>query len=169
MSDDAAGFVGDTPYFYDRGLGPVLFAGYADDLARRVVAQLPQRVLETAAGTGILTRRLRDLLPAAVRLVASDLNPPMIEAAKTKFRPGEGVEFRKADALSLPFEDGAFDVVVCQFSVMFFADKSGSYREVRRVLASGGSYVFNVWDAHRHNPPYRIAHEIVSSASSGLM
>jgi ubiquinone/menaquinone biosynthesis C-methylase UbiE len=100
-------------------MGPVLFADYADDLASRVAARSPSRVLETAAGTGILTRRLRDALPAATWLVATDLNPPMLNVAKTKFVTGEGVEFHPADALSLPFDDGAFDAVVCQFGVIF--------------------------------------------------
>lgn len=78
MRGEAAGFVGNIPEHYDPGLGPVLFADFADDLARRVVAPAPMRVLETAAGTGILTRRLRDLLPAGARLTATDLNPPML-------------------------------------------------------------------------------------------
>jgi SAM-dependent methyltransferase len=87
----------------------------------------------------------------------------MLEVAKAKFGADEAVEFRQADALSLPFEDGGFDIVVCQFGVMFFPDKAGSYSEARRVLAPGGSYIFNVWDAHRHNPGYRIAHELVAA------
>jgi ubiquinone/menaquinone biosynthesis C-methylase UbiE len=163
MRGRAVDFVGDIPWLYDRGIGPVPFADYADDLARRVAARSPSRVLETAAGTGILTRRLRDVLPAATRLVATDLNPPMLDVAKTKFAAGEAVEFHPADALSLPFDDGAFDAMVCQFGVMFFSDKPASFREARRVLAPGGSYVFNVWDAHRYNPPYRIAHELVTA------
>lgn len=163
MRGEAAGFVGDIPGYYDRGMGPVLFVDYADDLARRVSARSPRRVLETAAGTGILTRRLRDLLPAGARLVVTDLNPPMLDMAKAKFAADEAIEFQQADALSLPFRDGMFDVVVCQFGVMFFPDKPTSYKEVHRVLAPGGSYIFNVWDAHRHNPAYRIAHELVAA------
>jgi SAM-dependent methyltransferase len=120
-------------------------------------------VLETAAGTGIVTRKLRDILPVGSHLTATDLNPPMLEVARTKFRPGEQVEFRPADATALPFPDGSFDAVMCQFGVMFFPDKEKSYREVRRVLAPGGRYVFSVWDSHRHNPVGRIAHEIAGS------
>ncbi|HEV2100340.1 MAG TPA: class I SAM-dependent methyltransferase [Stellaceae bacterium] len=163
MRGESAGYIGDIPGHYDRGMGPVLFADYADDLARRVAARSPRRVLEIAAGTGILTQRLRDLLPGAARLVATDLNPPMLDTAKPKFAADEAIEFQQADALSLPFGDGAFDVVVCQFGVMFFPDKPASYKEVHRVLAPGGSYVFNVWDAHRHNPAYHIAQELVTA------
>jgi ubiquinone/menaquinone biosynthesis C-methylase UbiE len=154
MNGDAAGFIwdGSISQHYDRSLGPLIFVDYAADISHRVAACSPARVLETAAGTGIVTRRLRDQLPAGVRLTATDLNPPMLEIARTKFRPGEQVEFQPADATVLPFADGSFDAVVCQFGVMFFPDKDKSYREVYRVLAPGGHYLFNIWDSHRHNP-----------------
>jgi len=160
MSGDAA-FVGNIPQHYDQGLGPMIFVDYAADLARRAAAGQPARVLETAAGTGIVTRRLRDVLPAGTRLTATDLNPPMLEIARTKFRPGELVEFQPADATALPFADNSFDAVVCQFGVMFYPDKEKSYREVYRVLAPGGRYLFNVWDSHSHNPFGQIAHDTV--------
>src|SRR5262245_26527247 len=127
-------------------------------LAERAACS-PARVLETAAGTGIVTRRLRDFLPSGAHLTATDLNAPMLEVARTKFRPGEEVDLRPADATALPFSDCAFDTVVCQFGVMFFPQKDASYREVHRLLASGGHYLFSVWDSHRHNPFGRIAHE----------
>ena len=159
MSDDPAGFTGKIPDHYNRGLVPMIFIDYAADMARRAVASNPRRMLETAAGTGIVTRALRDLLPPDAHLTATDLNPPMLNVARTKFRSGEQVEFKPADATALPFSDGTFDTIVCQFGVMFFPDKDKSYREVRRVLASGGRYLFNVWDSHRHNPFGRIAHD----------
>jgi SAM-dependent methyltransferase len=160
MSSDTA-FVGSIPQHYDQGLGPMIFVDYAADIARRTAAGNPKRVLETAAGTGIVTRALRDALAADARLTATDLNPPMLEIAKGKFRSGEAVEFQPADAMALPFPDASFDVVVCQFGVMFFPDKDKSCREVFRVLAPGGRYLFNVWDTHVHNPFGRIAHETV--------
>jgi ubiquinone/menaquinone biosynthesis C-methylase UbiE len=163
MSGDAASFVGDIPQNYDRGLGPMIFADYADDLARRAAAYAPRRVLETAAGTGIVSRRLRDLLPPDASLTATDLNAPMLEVARAKFRPDERVAFQPADATQLPFADASFDMVVCQFGLMFYPDKDQSHREVHRVLAPGGRYVFNVWDAHRYNPFGRIAHEVPAS------
>jgi ubiquinone/menaquinone biosynthesis C-methylase UbiE len=146
MSDDAAGFVGNIPQYYDQGMGPMVFVDYAADIARRVAAGNPARVLETAAGTGIVTRKLRDALPAGVHLTATDLNPPMLDVARSKFHAGEQVEFRPADATALPFADRSFDAVVCQFGVMFFPDKAKSYSEVYRVLAPGGRYLFSVWD-----------------------
>jgi ubiquinone/menaquinone biosynthesis C-methylase UbiE len=163
MVGEASGYVGSIPQHYDRNLGPLLFTGYAADIASRVAALTPRRVLETAAGTGILTRTLRDALPASSSLMATDLNAPMLDIAATKFRPGETVEFRTADATALPFADASFDAIVCQFGVMFFPDKEKSYREVFRVLAEGGHYVFSIWDSHRHNPIGRIAHEAIGS------
>ncbi len=160
MTSNDADFIGSIPEHYDRGLGPMIFVDYAADIARRAAAGSPARVLETAAGTGIVTRALRDLLPAGARLTATDLNPPMLEIAGAKFRPGEAVAFQPADAMALPFADASFDAVVCQFGVMFFPDKDRSYREVHRVLAPGGRTLFSVWDAHRYNPFARIAQEI---------
>jgi SAM-dependent methyltransferase len=160
--DNAAAFVGNIPQFYDQAMGPIIFADYAADMAGRAAAIRPARVLETAAGTGIVTRQLRNALPAATKLTATDLNPPMLEIARNKFQSGEQVEFRQADATALPFADESFDAVVCQFGVMFYPDKDKSYREVRRVLVPGGRYLFSAWDAHRYNPFGRIVHEVAA-------
>jgi SAM-dependent methyltransferase len=160
MSNDAASFIGNIPQYYDQGLGPIIFADYAADIARRVAAHNPARVLETAAGTGIVTRKLRDALPAHAKLTATDLNPPMLEIARAKFRPGEQVDFQPADAVALPFADGSFNAIVCQFGIMFYPDKPKSCSEAYRVLTPGGRYVFSVWDSHRYNPFGRITHEM---------
>ena len=89
MTSNAASFVGNVPHYYDGGLGPVIFVDYAADMARRVGARPVSRVLETAAGTGIVSRQLRDVLPANAQLTATDLNPPMVEVARTKFQSSE--------------------------------------------------------------------------------
>ncbi len=160
--DEAASrFTGAIPEYYERALGPVIFADFADDIAHRAAASSPERVLETAAGTGIVTRHLRNLLPTGSWLTATDLNEAMLDIARAKFRPGEEVTFMPVDATELPFRQGAFDAVVCQYGVMFFPDKARSHREVRRVLARNGHYVFNVWDSHAHNAFGRLAHETV--------
>ena len=119
-------------------------------------------MLETAAGTGIVSRRLRDHLPSATQLTSTDLSPAMIEVARTKFKSAEQVTLQPADATALPFPDQNFDVVVCQFGVMFYPDKDKSYREVHRVLAPGGCYLFNVWDSHRYNAFGRIPHGLLA-------
>lgn len=162
MSSDAAGFVGNIPQHYDQGLGPIIFAEYAVDIARRSAAGRPARVLETAAGTGIVTRELRDALPDGTQLTATDLNPPMLDLARSKFRPGEQVSFQSADAIALPFADQSFDAMVCQFGLMFYPDKAKSFSEACRVLVPGGRYLLSVWDSHRYNPFGRIAHEVAA-------
>jgi ubiquinone/menaquinone biosynthesis C-methylase UbiE len=164
MSDEASRFTREIPRNYDRNMGPVLFVDFAEDMASRAAALKPRRVLETCAGTGIVTRRLRDLLPAGTRLTATDLNAPMLDVARGKFAAGEQVEFQTADAMALPFPDQAFDGVVCQFGVMFFPDKAKSFAEAYRVLKPGGHYLFSVWDAHRHNAFGRIAHQVVAAS-----
>jgi ubiquinone/menaquinone biosynthesis C-methylase UbiE len=163
LSDrNEANFTGSVPEFYDRNLGPVIFEGYAAEMARKAAAHAPQRVLELAAGTGIVTRQLRRALPPESRLVATDLNPPMLDIARAKFTDRDDVAFRPADATALPFDDASFDLVVCQFGVMFFPDRPKSYREVRRVLAGAGRYLFSVWDALQHNPFGRVAFDAVA-------
>jgi SAM-dependent methyltransferase len=130
---------------YDRYLVPLIFEPYAADLALRTVRRYPARVLEIAAGTGVVTRQLAKMLPPQVSIVATDLNQAMLDhaAATGTARP---VAWRQADALHLPFPNADFDLVVCQFGVMFFPDKARAFAEARRVLRSGGQFIFNVWD-----------------------
>ncbi|MDF2618411.1 MAG: SAM-dependent methyltransferase PhcB [Xanthobacteraceae bacterium] len=138
-------FAGPIPEIYERLLVPLLFAPYAEDIAARVAALAPRRVLETAAGTGAVTRRIAALLPADGTLVATDLNPAMLETAKSGATDPR-IVWQLADALALPFEDASFDTVVCQFGVMFFPDRRQGFAEARRVLAPGGTLIFSVWD-----------------------
>lgn len=162
MNNQAARFVGSIPQHYDRGLGPVLFAGWAEDVARLVAGFQPALVLELAAGTGIVTRKLRDELSDDCELVATDLNIPMLEVAQTKFQRDELVRFEQADATDLTYTDACFDFVICQFGVMFFPDKKRSHTEVLRVLKPGGTYLFTLWDSMEANPFARLIHETVA-------
>ena len=143
-------FAGSIPEIYDRFLVPLIFEPYARDLAERLAKIAPHAVLEAAAGTGVLTRAMASRLPADARLVATDLNQPMLDYAKAR-QPDVRIEWKQADALALPFEDASFDAVVCQFGAMFFPDKVQGYREARRVLKPGGRYIFNVWDRISEN------------------
>lgn len=154
-----AAFAGDIPELYDRHLGPVIFAGMAAAMAVCVAAHRPARVLETAAGTGIVTRALRDALPAGADLLATDLQDGMLEVARGKFARGERVAFRPADAAALPFGPDSFDAAVCQFGLMFLPDMAAGVSEMRRVLAPGGRAFLSIWDSHARNPFGRIAFE----------
>jgi SAM-dependent methyltransferase len=140
-----AEFTGSIPQIYERFLVPLIFEPYAADLASRVALQQPARVLELATGTGALTRQLAKALPPEVAIVATDLNQPMLDQAAA-IGTSRSVEWRQADALQLPFPNEAFDIVVCQFGVVFFPDKAKAFAEARRVLRLGGQFIFSVWD-----------------------
>ena len=143
-------FAGSIPTFYERYLVPLLFEPYAADLVNRLASRPLARVLEVAAGTGVVTRHLASVLPERVLIVATDLNQPMLDqaAALGTKRP---VEWRQADAMQLPFPDETFDAVVCQFGVMFFPGKRQAFSEARRVLHSGGAFIFSAWDRLEEN------------------
>jgi SAM-dependent methyltransferase len=143
-------FAGSIPELYDTHLVPLIFEPYAADLAARLASRPPGRVLEIAAGTGVVTRAMASALPEGVSIVATDLNQSMLDraAARGTARP---VTWRQADAMALPFADGEFDVVVCQFGVMFFPDRARAYAEARRVLGPGGLFLFNAWDRIEDN------------------
>jgi ubiquinone/menaquinone biosynthesis C-methylase UbiE len=143
-------FSGSIPSIYDNYLGPLIFEPYAQDLANRLSALNAERVLETAAGTGIVTRALMRALSANVSIVATDLNQPMLDHAAAQLSSNR-VSWQKADAQALPFPDRSFDAVVCQFGAMFFPDKQKAYSEARRVLKPGGRFIFNVWDRIEYN------------------
>jgi SAM-dependent methyltransferase len=161
MLEQDAVFAGSIPELYHRCLGPFLFEPYAQDLAARAGALRPRRILETAAGTGIVTAALAAALPEA-EIVATDLNPAMLAVAAASVQSPQ-VAFTSADAQSLPFDDGSFDLVVCQFGAMFFPDRILAYREARRVLAPGGSFLFNVWDRLDRNPASQTVAEAVAA------
>jgi SAM-dependent methyltransferase len=166
MQTNDAKFDGSIPAIYETHLGPLLFEPYADDLAARLA--LPPgvaapRVLEIAAGTGILTRRLRRRLPAAATLVATDLNEGMVQVARERLAGIAGLELRPADAMSLPFEDRSFDAVVCQFGLMFMPDKAKALREALRVLKPGGQLLLNTWGPLADNPVSGLAQETLAS------
>ena len=137
-------FSGSLPELYDRFLVPLQFEPFAQDLAQRLAHVTSGHLLELAAGTGVVTRALARTLPQAVHITATDLNPEMLDQAKT-YPDLERVVWRQADAMALPFPDGIFDHVVCQFGVMFLPDKLAAFREVTRVLRADGKFLFNVW------------------------
>jgi SAM-dependent methyltransferase len=143
-------FTGSLPKIYQSHLVPLIFEPYAVDLVNRLAPRRLSRILEVAAGTGVVTRALAAALPEQVSIVASDLNQAMLDHAMS-LGTSRPVEWRRADAMQLPFEDGAFDAVVCQFGVMFFPDKAKAFSEACRVLRPGGWFIFSVWDRIEEN------------------
>lgn len=144
-------FAGSVPENYDRHMVPLIFEPYAADLARRAASLSPKAVLETAAGTGVVTRALAPKLSRGASYVVTDLNQPMLDHAASRQPADTRITWRQADALALPYEDAIFDLVCCQFGAMFFPDRTSSYREARRVLKPGGCFLFNVWDRIEEN------------------
>ncbi len=143
-------FSGSIPKLYETYLVPLIFEPYAADLATRLASRSLTRVLEIAAGTGVVTRALASVLPKNVSIVATDLNQAMLDQASA-VGTTRAVEWRQADAMQLTFGDATFDAVVCQFGVMFFPEKSQAFSEARRVLRPGGVFIFNVWDRIEEN------------------
>jgi len=149
IADDST-FAGSIPEIYDRYLVPLIFEPYARDLAARLAAFEPRDILEVATGTGVVTRVIASALPAA-RIIATDLNQPMLDRAASRQRRSDHVTWQQADAQALPFEVNSFDAVVCQFGAMFFPDRHRAYTEAFRVLRPGGHYLFSVWDKISEN------------------
>ncbi len=144
-------FAGSIPENYDRYMVPLIFEPYAADMAQRVAAFWPGTVLETAAGSGVVTRALAPRLSPAASYMVTDLSQPMLDYAASRQPQDNRMTWRQADALALPFENAAFDIVCCQFGAMFFPDRQSGYREARRVLKPGGRFLFNVWDRIEEN------------------
>lgn len=163
MGATDAAFAGSIPAIYEQYLGSMLFQPYAEDLAARLADMSQGKILETAAGTGIVTRVLSRTLPKNVEVIATDLNQAMLDLAANNL-DAPNVTWRQADAQALPFADESFDAVICQFGVMFFPDKSVAYREALRVLKPGGRFLFSVWDRLDANP----VSKIVSDAAGAL-
>lgn len=160
MTSTDTNFTGSIPDLYDEYMVPLLFAPYAREVAKRAKSLAPKRILEIAAGTGVVTQALHDALPDAT-IVATDLNSPMLEKAAQRVS-APNVSFQSADALDLPFDDGSFDLAVCQFGIMFYPDKVAGNKEARRVLGCGGNYLLVIWDRLDRNAATKAAAEAVA-------
>lgn len=154
-------FAGSIPATYDKLMVPMLFEPYAADVAERARQFAPRDILETAAGTGVVTQAIHRAVPDA-RIVATDLNPAMLEVAAGHLR-SDKIRYQAADAQDLPFEDLSFDLMVCQFGVMFYPDKLAANREAFRVLRAGGRYLMVIWDSLDKNPASKAIHEAVAA------
>ena len=161
MTSTDAIFAGSIPATYDRLMVPMLFEPYARDAADRARQFAPHDILETAAGTGVVTRALHEALPHA-NIIATDLNPAMLAVAAERVR-AENVRYQAADAEDLPFDDQSFDLIVCQFGVMFYPDKLAAHREAFRLLRPGGRYLLVIWDSLDKNPASKAIHGAVAA------
>lgn len=161
MTETRSPFEHSTPELYDRYMGPLLFEPYAKVVAGRAALLQPDRILEIAAGTGIVTRALHLAVPQA-QIIATDVNPVMLEVAAQNLR-SDRVSFQPADAQDLPFDDESFDLAVCQFGVMFYPDKVRAHQEARRVLRSNGHYLLVSFDRLERNLVPHVAKTAVAA------
>ena len=159
MSNMNRSFAGSMPELYDRVLVPVMFEPFAQDLAERLHGMTSGHILEIAAGTGVVTRALTRVLSPEVAITATDLNPAMLDRAKSHSGL-DRVQWQEVDALALPFGDRLFDCILCQFGVMFFPDKQAAFREALRILRPGSRFLFSVW-GKREGSVWEVATNVV--------
>ncbi len=156
MSESNAAFVGSIPEYYDKYLGPLIFEEYSIDMANRLDLPVGGALLEIAAGTGLATRHLREAMPKKASITVTDLHTSMLELAREKFPDKQNMLFEKADAANLSYADDSFDVVACQFGIMFFPLKAKCVEDIYRLLKPGGNFLFSVWDSYAHNPVMKL-------------
>jgi ubiquinone/menaquinone biosynthesis C-methylase UbiE len=161
MTEASSPFKHSAPELYDRYMVPLLFEPFARHVAERVALIKPDRVLETAAGTGVVTEAMQRAVPDA-EIVATDLNPAMLEVAARRV-DSDRVSFQQADALQLPFADQSFDAVVSQFGIMFFPDKVRANQEAHRVLRTNGQFLLVTFDRLDRNPVPKAAGDAVAA------
>lgn len=162
MKKEFSTFSGTVPALYDQYMGPLFFEPYAADIASRLKENNVHKVLEIACGTGRATNHIRKAIPASADLIATDLNPGMLAVAKETLKE-TNIEFRIADAQALPFVDESFDLIVCQFGLMFVPDKPTAFREAFRILKKGGRLLFNTWDRIENNPLSGTVKDIIAT------
>jgi ubiquinone/menaquinone biosynthesis C-methylase UbiE len=151
---------------YDSILGPAQLEAIAAELSSRLPSNPGGDVLELACGTGILTHKLRERVQAARRIVATDLSPAMVEFARRKLGT-DGIDWREADMVALPFAAASFAAVACSLGIMFVPQKEKAYAEARRVLREGGQLLFSTWSGIAENPQARIAGEVIEALFPG--
>jgi SAM-dependent methyltransferase len=151
MNKSAFSFAGNDAFNYENYLGPLLFEPSTVEIISQIESPNVDSVLEVAAGTGRLTKHLREYFPATTKITASDLSEDTLSLSRKKFND-QDVKFLVADIQKLPFPDNSFDLVLCQYGLMFLSDKKKGFSEVFRVLKPGGRFIFSTWDSTRNIP-----------------
>ena len=144
------GDLDDSAAHYDQFFGPFYFEPYAIEVVKRIYPTTVSIALELAAGTGRVTRHIRERIPASAKLIASDISTEMLDVAKKKLNHLD-IEWKIIDAQKLPFNDNSIDLVICCFGYMFVPDKPKAFAEAYRVLRSGGMLLFTTWDSLEQN------------------
>lgn len=149
---------------YESFMVPTLFAPWASRLLQSADLKPADRVLDLACGTGIVARRVASRPGAKGAVTGLDLNPQMLEVARAAaLRERLEIEFREGSAERVPFADGSFDQVLCQFGLMFFGDRPKALAQIHRVLTRSGRVSLSVWQGFDRHPFYRTLHEVIQS------
>ena len=147
---------------YESYMVPVLFGPWASRLVEFAKPQRDEQVLDIGCGTGIVARCVRTRVGQAGSVAGVDLNPNMLTvAASAAAREGLAIEWHEGRAEELPFPDGSFDLVLCQFAMMFFADRHAALGEMRRVLRSAGRASLSVWQGLDRHPFYETLDDVI--------
>ncbi|MGH8016784.1 MAG: class I SAM-dependent methyltransferase [Opitutaceae bacterium] len=129
---------------YERFFVPAIGRPVAEDLLRVAELKTGERVLDVGCGTGVVTRLAAEQVGRRGQVAGLDVNPDMISVAQASTPPELAIKWHQASAESMPLPDEAFDVVLCQMSLQFVADRLQALREMRRVQASNGRVLLNV-------------------------
>ncbi|MCU9850397.1 methyltransferase domain-containing protein [Defluviimonas sp. WL0024] len=136
---------------YDRAFVPALFGQFAPMLADAAAIAPGEHVLDVGCGTGVAALAAAERIGPEGHVTAVDINPGMLAVARSK---SDAIEWIEAPAESLPLADGQFDAVMCQFALMFFADRTAALREMARVTKPGGRIALLVWEVLDRTPAY---------------
>jgi len=146
---------------YERFMVPSLFGPWASYLIERANPQPGERVLDIACGTGIVARNVAPRVGSQGLVVGLDVNPDMISMARAAAeRDHVAIEWHISPAEQLPFPDENFDLVFCQFGLMFFTDRHVALKEMHRVLKKGGGLVLSVWQGLDRHLFYQTLHTV---------
>lgn len=146
---------------YENYIVPSLFAPWATYLIQSANVQPGERVLDVACGTGIVARQVARRVGAQGAVIGLDINPNMLDVGHAAAeREGLTLEWHAGPAEQLPFPDGSFDLLMCQFGLMFFTDRHKALTEMYRVLRPGGRLTVSVWQGLEQHPFYQILHEV---------
>jgi ubiquinone/menaquinone biosynthesis C-methylase UbiE len=146
---------------YERFMVPSLFAPWASQLIHRASPQPSERVLDIACGTGIVARNVVSLVGSQGIVIGLDANPDMIRMARaTAEKENLPIKWHAGPAEQLPFSDENFDLILCQFGLMFFTDRHVALTEMHRVLKTGGRVTLSVWQGLDRHPFYQAIHEV---------
>jgi ubiquinone/menaquinone biosynthesis C-methylase UbiE len=146
---------------YEHFMVPSLFAPWATYLVQRANPQPGERVLDIACGTGIVARSITPYVGSQGTVIGLDANPDMIGMARAMAEKRQlPIEWHTGPAEQLPFSEENFDLILCQFGLMFFTDRPAALKEMHRVLKTGGRVIVSVWQDLDRHPFYQAIHNV---------